>query len=90
MSLAGRGKVSLITTAKHVTREGMPHSTRDRGTLVIIPLPLAEANLLLDEPLAAAVGFANSFVICPCCADRLSRDLDEAGRAVHPLMSERQ
>jgi hypothetical protein len=39
----------------------MPH---DRGNLVLV-LPLAEANALLEEPLAVAVGFGNAFVICP-------------------------
>jgi hypothetical protein len=46
----------------------MPH---DRGNLVLV-LPLAEANALLEEPLAVAVGFGNAFVICPHCADILS------------------
>jgi hypothetical protein len=50
--------------------------TWHRGTLVLI-VPLAEANALLEEPLAVAVGLGNAFVICPHCADILSRDLDE-------------
>jgi hypothetical protein len=48
----------------------MAHSTHDRGTLVII-MPLVEANALLEEPLAVAVGLGNAFVICPHCAGLL-------------------
>jgi hypothetical protein len=60
----------------------MPQHTidDDEGNLVLV-LSLAEAKALFEEPLGAAVGFGKAFVICPHCADILSRDLDDAGRA---------
>ena len=67
----------------------MPQHTiyEDEGTLVIV-LPLAEAKALLEEPLGMAVCMSNAFVLCDCdaCTNRLTRDLDNAGRALHPII----
>ena len=78
----------LIEISMRVRREPC-HNTiyEDEGTLVIV-LPLAEAKALLEEPLGMAVCMSNAFVLCDCdaCTSRLTRDLDNAGRALHPII----
>jgi hypothetical protein len=62
--------------------------------MLVVCIPLAEATLLMEEPLAAAVGFGDAFLLCGCdgCTDRLTADLGTVGSPLHPytLASQRR
>jgi hypothetical protein len=59
----------------------------DERTLVLV-LPLAEATLLMEQPLATAVGLGEAFLLCGCdhCTENLTNDL---GMVAHLCSSTR-
>jgi hypothetical protein len=62
----------------------MAHTPDDR--MLVLCIPLAEAQILMEQPLEAAVGFGDAFVLCGCdhCAERLTVDLGAVGDPLHP------